>query len=56
MPALLSKVILYHHNPSDMPKSNANLKLLTNIVYLSDIASYVLFDQEKGTAPPEIEI
>jgi two-component system cell cycle response regulator len=48
MPTLLSNVILYHHSPGEMPNSNSNHKLLTNIVYLSDIASHVLLDQDKG--------
>ena len=48
MPALLSKSILYHHIPEELPENDKNLKLLTNIVYLSDIASHVLFDEQKG--------
>ncbi len=45
---MLSKSILYHHIPEELPDNNGNLKLLTNIVYLSDIASHVLFDEQKG--------
>lgn len=48
MPIILGKTILYHHAPETVPEEDTKLKKLVTLAYLSDIASHVLYDENKG--------
>lgn len=48
MPVMLVQSILNHHTPSKVSDKNSDLKKLVTLVYLSDISSKVLYNENKS--------